>query len=410
MPALRFPRDALTKDTPIRVVFLAALLLAYPVLNAVFIPPGAYESREIEQTGRPIYDSAVGGGDWIVYNQNPDGSYRYTYDYETNEYGLQNNMLRHAGTTFALSWLYNATGDYRYMRAARRGCEFLRNRMVDLPGGRSAVSYFGTIKLGGAALGVLAFSGVRLLDNDTSRDSDMKRLGRFIISMQNESGHFRSYYRATYFYELDREVSVYAGESLYALARLYRIFGDETYLRAFEKAVDEYRPYMQKTHDTAFYAWATSGCCEMYEATKMHTGTGNRTFADFAFEMTDHMAYIQVKDEESEDCGSFGGVVSINTGTYTEGIGDAYRIAVKLNDSKRVNSYGAALLRGCRSVMKLQMLPGDLEDAQCPDRALGGFRSRLWDPVLRIDYAQHAVSGMSRVLVEPTLSAQDVDQ
>jgi hypothetical protein len=244
----------------------------------------------------------------------------------------------------------------------------------------------------------------------------MKRLGEFIISMQEDSGHFKSYDRVTWFFGLDKDLSVYAGESLYALARLYRIFGDEKYLRAFEKAVGYYRPWMRTAHDTAFYAWATSGCSEMYEATETHLGRGNRSFANFAFEMTDYMEGVQNLKNGSEAYGSFGGVVNINTGTYTEGIGDAYRIAVKLNDTDRADSYGNMLLRGCRSIIKLQLLPEDLEDSPCPDRALGGFRSRLTDSsgermhlILRIDYAQHAVSGLSRVLVEPTLAAQDVE-
>jgi hypothetical protein len=92
---------------------------------------------------------------------------------------------------------------------------------------------------------------------------------------------------------------------------------------------------------------------------------------------------------------------TINTGVYLEGIGDALRIAESEEDAERIKNYKACLKSGIEWVLSLQFRKE--KQLGRPIRGYGGFH-RGFDVdeayFIRIDYTQHAISALLRVLRE----------
>lgn len=119
--------------------------------------------------------SARAGGDYLLRHQLANGDFDYIYLPRRDETGDGYNLLRHAGTCYALLELYGATRDGRYLTSARRGIEALLTRARG-PRPDDSEADFETIvspgeeaKLGGAALAILAMTGPSDRDSESSR-------------------------------------------------------------------------------------------------------------------------------------------------------------------------------------------------------------------------------------------------
>jgi hypothetical protein len=82
-----------------------------------------------EPTRARLLAAARSGGDYLVRMQRPDGRFYYAYDPSTDRLDTGGyNILRHAGTGFALLELYETTREARYLDAGRRAVTFLKGR------------------------------------------------------------------------------------------------------------------------------------------------------------------------------------------------------------------------------------------------------------------------------------------
>jgi hypothetical protein len=171
--------------------------------------------------------AAVAAAGWLTANQRADGSFSYLVDDRGVEQGGYSNV-RHAGATLALYETARATGDPTFLAAADKATEWMRDRLVTR-GDWVALSEGSAAPLGGSALMLAALAERRLATGDRANDETMRGLGRFLLAMQRPNGDFSVSYDLVA-EEADRVTisQYYAGESLWALARLQNALPDES--------------------------------------------------------------------------------------------------------------------------------------------------------------------------------------
>jgi hypothetical protein len=109
------PFDRFSATAPARTRRAAVVAVLAVVLVAGFV---VWPSTPAE----PNYlRAATAGGDYLVAQMNADGSFVYEYDPIKRKKSSSYNMLRHAGTTYSLIELHEATGDAEYLAAAENG-------------------------------------------------------------------------------------------------------------------------------------------------------------------------------------------------------------------------------------------------------------------------------------------------
>ncbi|MHA1291193.1 MAG: hypothetical protein ACTSQJ_00835 [Promethearchaeota archaeon] len=380
------------------LIFALMVCYSFISLGLFWTPPDYFKdgtaNTEIEAFARY-------GGDWIEYSQKWDGSFYYIYYPNKDSYSSENNILRHAGTVYAILQLYEYTEEIKYLYVAYRGISFLLKYLGKVDENTFYIEYNDKVKLGGAALCVLCLAKYKELTNTYFYDEILEKLGNFILYMQEDEGWFRSiyYYKGDYNYNWNS--SIYPGEAMLSLIRLYKTFNSNKYLNALENA---YRFYANNTlynsNNAAFIPWTTSAFVEAYEETKKNK------YADFVFEMTDYQISWQLMNDKEDKNGnnlkgSFGSEPTINAAVYLEGIGDAYKLAIEINKTGKISNYYSSLMYGIEWVLSLQYRYEEIEDLKNPRRSFGGFHLAFsgdnWDEI-RVDYTQHSVSAILKIL------------
>ena len=159
---------------------------------------GNPESPEVAPAA--LLEAARSGGDYLLRHHHPEGFFNYSYETKRDLYNDDYNLLRHAGTCYALAELYLATGDRRYLDAARLGLgTLLAKARPPKTEHRDAafeaiVSPGEEAKLGGAALAVLALMRYQEASGDDSWLGRARKLALFLAFQQEPSGHFFSKY------------------------------------------------------------------------------------------------------------------------------------------------------------------------------------------------------------------------
>ncbi len=341
-----------------------------------------------------IEECARYGADNIDFSQSCDGKYKYIYDAEKDKYDdSEYNIVRHAGTTYAILDLYEELEEEKYLTTGEAGLDYLCQLTYKINKNKWAIEYDGDMKVGTVSLAILGMVRYWEATDDDKYNLYVKKYCNFILSQQRDDGAFAGIYGS------DEESSYYSGEALFALALAYDMLEKEKYLEATEDALDFYWSEDYDYYDSAFIPWASSGCAKWYEM------TGEDDFLDFCFEMTDRQILRQHIIDDEDELGNhlygYMNAETVNTACYLEGIGDALRVAKSVNDTERVEKYFDCLKAGIEWVLSLQFRKKS--QLTCPNRAFGGFhRGFTVDDsyIIRIDYTQHAISALLRVLRE----------
>ena len=153
------------------------------------------------------------------------------------------NVLRHAGTIYALSQYHALTGDPATREAILRAARYLKARYFGPVLGRLGLAAIWsrpeeegkrtpTAKLGGSALGLIALLAAHALDPAAVSLAELRSLGELIRFMQRSNGSFFSTYRNATGYDRTFHSLYYPGEAMLALSQLYRVDRDRRWLAA----------------------------------------------------------------------------------------------------------------------------------------------------------------------------------
>lgn len=357
-------------------------------------------------TAADLLRATRAGGDYLLRHQRDDGDFDYLYHSDTDGVAKSYNLLRHAGSCYALFELFGATSDPRYLAAGRRGVEALLRRSKG-PRPDHQGERFTTItdedeeaKLGGAALAMLAILRHREVANDDRWLPIARELARFVLFLQEPSGRFES----KYFFDPAQaegfESIYYPGEAILALTRLHDATGDRRYLEAAHRGARwliDVRDAAKSTAELPHDHWLLMGLAEL------HPKTGDAKLLAHGQRIAEAILGAEHRNAPFPDWN--GGFYDPPRATPTATRGEALVAMVRLAHANGLDGepYRAALLRFAAFQLRCQITPENSFFLPRPDRAAGGFRSGLAAADVRIDFVQHSVSallGLRGILLE----------
>jgi len=180
----------------------------------------------------------------------------------------------------------------------------------------------------------------------------------------------------------------FPGQVLLALAAAhcagYCSLDEDKLLRAFKY----YRHRFRYRRDFGQVSWMMQGFAAWWKA------TGDRHFADFAFEIGDW-----VLEYQQEKTGAFinshqQDTPGYTTALYLEGIAAAVHLADRIGDSQRQRRYAESLRRGFGFLDRLVIQPRDASVLPNPEFAIGGLRQSLYRSEVRVDFVQHCLAAI----------------
>lgn len=410
--------------------------------------PGVPATTEI--TRERMIEVLQGLGDWIADNQTyPSGRYIYRYfptkDAENDEY----NMVRHALGPFSMALTQEFVPDAKYKDKAEAGMRFIEDRIrwggpprtgtgeIDdsrdtwmnkpLPGDDVAIIEYEeppddgwSSKMGAVAVAILGYTQYKRVgwELKPEREKVLDGLANFLLYMQKEDGSFHHYYVAQNNKYFGTRNSIYPGELLYALARLYGETRDERYRTAFRQSMHTNLEWFKKEMDqkepdgtyeedrrknlVQFQPWIAMAMDEMhrYDPDREYLEASNLVslwIADtFQFDETraffpDYLGgYLKVLDE----------LPAMHTFVYTEGTAASYALARRAGaDPDVVQKLRRSALLAARFIIQMQSRPG-INDYYYPNpgKAKGGVRYCMNHNKQRIDYTYHALSSIYRII------------
>lgn len=360
---------------------------------------------------RSLLESARLGGDYLVRHQRPDGNFDYEVDPTKDRLLDGYNLLRHAGSCYALFELHRATGDPRYLEAGRRGVEALLRHARGPRDDDSDADFEAIVspgeeaKLGGAALAILAMVEHQRVSGDARWLGRSGRLARFLLDQQRENGSFAS----KYFYGAPDPkpfVSIYyPGEAILALSRLHRLDGDSRWLEAARRGADyliDGRDAGKATADLPHDHWLLMALAELDDL------VGDPRYAAHGARIAEAILGAQRTASDRLDwIGTFYDPPrSTPTATRAEALVAMHHLA--LRTGRETRPYVGALMRMAAFQRRCQLAVDNALYLPRPDRALGGFRRSLTRWEIRIDYVQHNVSallGLREILLQEAEAA-----
>lgn len=349
-----------------------------------------FEFYNLKNINKPAIKQSLDlAGQWLLNNQDKNGSIKYRYFPDKDEYFSGNNMIRQFMATTALSEMYEYTDNLKYKESFEKNLGYNINNYYYETDDLGYIYYNGNAKLGAAAF---AYEALSRSENNSFSDKKQK-LENFIFFMHNKAtGKFKTFYLPP---EADRNHNFYPGETMLAFMLEYEKTKDEKYLDLVKRSFDYYLEFFRNNPNPAFVPWHTMADYWLYKSTK------EKKYADFIFEMNDFLTQIQHKSctPDKRFLGRFydplkseyGPAHASSTGIYVEGLTYAYRIAKELNDTQRAEKYKEAVLLGVRSLMQLQYKEGD-------EKVLGGIRKTVENNELRVDNMQHSIMAFIQVL------------
>lgn len=323
--------------------------------------------------------------DWYLNNQLEDGRYMYTFfpskDFEPND----DWALRNLNGIFVLAEIAKDKKDERLIASVRKVIETFREALVEKDGikyldwkkHRPVSSIAGTAFLLGAMVELYV----------PAYKDDLKKMADGIISLQEKSGKLR-----TDFYRPLRDIDqlYYPGETLLALIRYYKHSKYEPAKKAVEKAFPFYLEFWDDNKEGPFVPWQIRAYQELYQFSP------EKKYADFVFDLMDWMIkrYKPVTAKAGHGREGAFSTQFASTAVYSEGLSQAYALALEVKDKERIELYGKTLKGTLGYLLGLQFKKEDTYWIKRPVKVIGATALRPDINELRLDATYHAISAI----------------
>lgn len=369
------------------------------------------------------------GAQWLVTNQLDDGQFRYRYKplevRPSRRWINGNNVVRHALNPYTLLLVNRVAPDERLVESARRGLaytlEHLRHGRTASGAERCYVWHrdvpapYENAKLGTVAVTILSILAMADVMDISEYEATLSCLAEELLYVQDPNGHFRQYDVPEDHDYYGCENTIFPGELMLALARVYTRTHDRRFKDAFDRAFQWYTAWWALNVDNTtrdgiyneedrmnlvgFVPWVVMALNEM------HSQHAETRYVDFAFQIQDWMDDTFFFDAERTPYVDYLGSYfkhhweqpAINSNGYTEGAAAAYAMA--LRTGRDVERRRQVLLLGVRFALQIQYAGYDttyfIPD---PQTAMGGFRYNLNGSRSRNDYSYHAMSALSQAV------------
>ncbi len=373
---------------------IAVLLMS---LIVVFIAFFVYVKTKTPETlSEKAYYGATLGGNYLARNINEDGSFVYKYNAKEDKIYSEYNMLRHAGTVYALLELYDVTKNKKYLNTAESALKYLKGSIKKCPEPNSNLDcvYEGDkMKLGGNALSILAFTEYQKVTNSDKYLSDAVSLTEWMLKTQTEQGEFKIHSQFKDGAISDMVSEYYPGEAIYALMSIYEMTKEDKYLSGAKRAVNwiiDVRDNNKTSKDISHDHWLLYGIKELYKYDL------SEKYVEHVKKIVDGIVALQhTKNVPFEWVGGYYNPPrSTPTATRGEALSSAYEIFKKANENEYAEKAYTTLQRGVIFELRTLIDGKVARSYPKPVKCLGGFRSALNLDVVRIDYVQHNISAL----------------
>ena len=347
-------------------------------------------------TADELLQSAQQAGQYLVDAVGHDGKFVYTYLPKTDRVPDRYNILRHAGTTYSMLELYEATADSALLQAARRALVYLAAsaQPCGIERDLACIVEEGYVKLGGNGLAIVALAKFTEITQDRRYWPLLQQLARWISSVQSGDGRFGVHKQAYPSGEVSDFVSeYYPGEALLAMTRLHALDQDEAWLDTAEKGArylitvrDAGVPEDRLPHDHWF----------LYALNDLYRQRPNRPYLEHTARLARAIVAAQNRAPRYADwLGSYYRPPrSGSTATRSEGLCAAYELIRDFGDPQEAETILDAVRLGVRFQLQTQFGPESAMYVADAGRSLGGFHKSLTDYTIRIDYLQHNISSL----------------
>jgi hypothetical protein len=353
------------------------------VAPAPFVPP-------VEDV---YLKAARSGGAYLMRMIESDGRYIYQYDPDHDHIAEDYNMLRHLGTTYSMWELYEVTRDPAIARAMEAPMRFAVSRARHVPNDTQRAVILdeeGEGVLGANGLALLMFTKHAQVTGSREHLPLMRKLARWVISLQTPEGEFDphivhwenqqpSIFKSLY----------YPGEAIFWLVRLYEIDPDPQWLDAAERAAgwlvkSQTNPNL-RLDEVIHDHWL------VYGLSALHKHRPDPRWITHAHLICLSMITSQNTPRARHPEWAGGWYFpprTTPTSTRCEALMAAFDLFTRTGDP----SFAGECLKTARDGMMF-VLKFQLPDTPAT-RGSGGIRGGFDDPLIRIDYVQHAVSAL----------------
>jgi hypothetical protein len=350
-----------------------------------------------EFTPEKILQAAIRAGQYLTRNTAPDGKFTYSYRPDTNYVSPSYNILRHAGTIYAMLELFAATGESKLLESSKRALKFLGRSVStcqQTSGPLPCVVERGHTKLGGNALTALAIAKYIETAKDPQYLPLMIGLGNWIRSVQDETGRFFIHRQSHPEGKISNFVSgYYPGEAILALVRIYALDPDPKWLDSAEagaRYLINVRDAGLKDAELPHDHWLLYGLNELYRhrPAELYTRHALRIAAAIVESQNRKPPFPDWRGGFLEHPGS------ASAATRLEGLIAAYGLARDSGHPKEAQALLEAMTLSAAFQLQTQFGPESVIYFKNPERALDGFHRSLTEYEIRIDYLQHNISGL----------------
>lgn len=346
-------------------------------------------------------ERALLGARWLEGALRPDGAFFYVYDPVLDEYEpAVYNLVRHAGTAYALFQLHGVTGDHQVLQVGDEAIRFLLRNMQRVKGAPGLGYFEGRRgKLGGQALALVAFLQRRAATGDVVHDSSIKELADLLLWLEDDDtpGAYHSHFTPGGD-RIPEPVSEYfPGEALLALSMLATQFPDDGYLEPAIRSGN----YLIHEKDGDFVAedripredhWLVIAMNQLY---RLHPDSDFKRAAYLNAEIMT----VRMWPKLSEPLPAWGerpsrAINFTSFATKGEAQAAAGHLARFADDKRETDRYRVATFRTAEYLMKAQYTEANTKVFPTPSRAIGGWAARLTNHEIRIDQVQHNMSAL----------------
>ncbi len=317
------------------------------------------------------------------------------------------NMLRHAGTMYALADYHRWSGDAQALAAIERAAVYMRTRCLKpVEGADGALAIWSgreidgdsgpaRAKLGGAGLGLVAFTHLERLKPGSVPREEMAGIGRFILFLQRDDGSFvMGFTPSEGGKDADWQSLFYPGEAALGLCLLSDLDGERRWREAALRAMKYLALSRKGSADVPADHWALIATAQLLQGDKDAVSPEDRALL-LAHARQICLGMLQNKDDTSADPVIRGAWDADGRTTPTairvEGLVAILDLASEGDDALRqeiLKAIDAAVAFLIRSQVRDGLLAGGIP--KTPKQA-----DLAKDPTaaeIRIDYVQHALS------------------
>jgi hypothetical protein len=360
-----------------------------------------YRGRPVDDSPPTAEDARAGAraaGYYVVRSLRRDGRFRYKLHPDTGKTSMRPyNVPRHAGTSWFLLELYEATAGHTFLRSAERALDWLERRMTDCGTGLRCIASGDHAVLGSQALPLIAFAThARVTGSDRYRES-IDRLSEVVRKMQREDGDFDFVLDAKTGESIPGGRALYAGgQAVLALAISGQVTEDPDRIDASRRGMDFLvGPYWSFPLADFFFIEEHWTCLA---ADELHRLFEKPEYARFCRDAAHFDRRLQHAKGETVFADYVGGIgfspffppYTTTAAGRTEGMLAAYRMSER--EGAPDPELRAGIVETVGFLLHNQYGPKDTYAFRSALDAVGGVPWNYYDPVIRIDTVQHAGS------------------